>query len=253
MTDNLSVVMHTVSNAQPLRSLKPLFLYQLLTRHASRMRTSEAPSLDFASLWQYRSYKLDRDNGRNYDTAVRYLRFFEELCALYEQNSEVDLPLCIFGFDRLSNLGEFYRLYPPEEQKLSFDLRAEEIVSKSWFTCFGGEENPVLEHYGLSYEELDELMSGCLNRHEYAMKRLEKSINDNAEEHIAQFLSLPIQSRIRLCEQLLSETPLSDAIRPRAKEKNLFLAAVYEELAGAADEKARDLLADTLRILTEAR
>lgn len=144
---NLSDFMQSISTEPSLMIMKPLVFYQILVCHGKRLRTCKIPEIDYRKLWKYKRYLIDEDNGKNFKQNTRYLTLFEQLYDIFRSDPQVDLPLCLYGFDRLSNLGKFYRNYPPKMQILPFDIPIEEIVLDSRFSYLedGYTENSICE------------------------------------------------------------------------------------------------------------
>lgn len=106
---NLSNYIQVAASSQMLKSIEPLLLFRLLTKHQSRMCSVPDLNVNLSSLWKRDKQQTDRDNGRNFKQYIRNLRLFRDLCQLYQNDEAVDLLLCWYGIDQVTVLGEFYR------------------------------------------------------------------------------------------------------------------------------------------------
>ena len=155
LTDNVASLLQSVRENKSLRTIEPLYLYRVLTRHTQRLQKGDAPQFDMNALWHYQYYQLEENNGKNYKTCLRYLSLFEALYYMFKDESDVDKELCLYGFDHLSNLGKFYRALNDDNAALDFAPEIDDIFLKFPLSCFerGYGDNVILESSGLSVTE----------------------------------------------------------------------------------------------------
>ena len=248
LLDNLVALMQAAEGNPALLSIKPLFLYRALTRHANRLKKDAAPRLDLNALWHYQHYQLDEDNGKNYKACARYNKLFEALYGLFRDEPGVDAALCLYGYDHLSNLGGFYRLCYVIDPPLDFGMEVEDIFTKCVFTCFenGYGDNVILEESGLADRQMKQLLCSDERRHVCALDRIDTYLNRNRPNLTARFLEVmaghPAEVRA-LCEEVLQASDIPRAQRPKNKrETELLLAVINRELMDSVDEWAEDYL-----------
>ena len=255
LSDNIAVLLQLADSNPNLAAVKPLFLYRVLTRHGARLQKSPDLRLDFRALWKRHDYKIDDDNGKNHKTYAKYLALFESLYRLFETDETVDAPLCLYGFDHLSNLGEFYRMACPENKRtIPFEMSLEELLSEMEcvFSCYehGEGDNILLEDSGLSVMKLDRFQSGKNPRWKRGLSLVEKYFNRNLAELTERFLqSNPEQVRA-LCREILEASDLPEELRPENEtETVLFLAAINGGLMESVDNCAEYYLLEACKIL----
>lgn len=245
LLDNITWLLRTADRNPVLRTIKPLLLYRMLTRHGKRMQTSDDLRVDCRTLWKYQEYGIDRDNGKNYRVNVRYLTLFSELCGICEADGQVDIPLCVYGFDHLSNLGEFYRLFVPENVTIPFGFTLEDIIMDSPFSCFenGYDDNVAAAYYDISFKKLDRFQRSPERRHSRGLERIEKYMNRELDKLTERFLNTDAGGIKKLCSDILEAAALPTSLQPGdAAETALFLAAINNGLMEAVDTYAEDYL-----------
>jgi len=245
LTDNIASLLQAARANDSLRLIEPLFLYRVLTRHAQRLQKDDAPQFDMETLWRYQHYQLEENNGKNYRTCVRYLSLFEVLYKLFLDKPGVDAELSLYGFDHLSNLGQFYRMYSDVEPILDFGPVVDDIFLKFPFSCFehGNGDNVLLESNGLTITELEKYLTAKNRRRSCALDRVAACMNNNLVELTTRFLDSSGKAVVQLCEEILSSADLPLAQQPaNEKERALLLATINNALMEAQDDWAEDYL-----------
>lgn len=102
--NNLRHFICMAEQSEECRMIMPLFLFQIMTRHTGRLATKENLNVSFKSLWSYKEYQTAQDNGKNYKRYRLYAKLFVKLCRAYCGHDCVDIPLCQYGFGKVSNL-----------------------------------------------------------------------------------------------------------------------------------------------------
>lgn len=62
-------------------SVAPFFFYQIMVKHTKRIASKENFQFSPKNLWEYKKYKIVRNNNKNYDTYEKNARLFIELFA----------------------------------------------------------------------------------------------------------------------------------------------------------------------------
>ena len=245
LRDNICRLVQISSHLEALIPIKPLFLYRMLTRHGKRLQTSEDLKIDFHALWNYQQYKLDEYNGKNYRIYVRYLKLFSQLCSIFSTDQAVNLPLCVCGFEQLSNLGEFYRMYAPKDIEIPFAPPVGDLLDESLFTCFerGDEANIFMIDAGISAKALERFRCSTEKRYVHAMVKISEHMNQHIAELIPRFLNASSNEVKSLCTEILEDAALPVSQRPKtSQETALFLAAINSGLMEAVDYFAMEYL-----------
>ena len=260
LKDNILWLLQIADAKPALHSVKPLFLYRVLTRHRKRMETEQSVRLDFRALWKRQEYNILKDNGKNFQSHARALMLFESLYQILGTEDGVDLQLCLVGFDCLSNLGEYYRLYPEEKWLLPFPPSVDSLFEQVAFSCFehGYGDNRMMEAGHVSVTQLNRFLAGRLGNDPKAIGRISNEIHRNRETFLALFLeadALPDEGQrdqhVRgLCTKILDAAELSEEQRPAtAQETALYLAAVNSFLMEAVDDRAEECLNAAAKLL----
>lgn len=258
---NVYALLQTVDTNSSLATIKPLFLYRVLTRHARRMQASDGLEIDLRMIWKYKSYNIFSDNGKNYKVYRQYLSLFESLYDLFAAEDGVDASLCLYGFDQLSNLGDFCRYMLEKDSLLPLEPSVDELLLESTFTCFPNRinDNVAFMESGLSEHKLiafqfnrtvwlnygRTVLRGGKHR-ENAFRKIEDKMNEDADALMDRFLAADPEAVLDLCREVLEQTALTKQEQPSsAAEKSLYLANINRIFMDTADDYA-------LRYLTRA-
>ncbi len=258
--DNIEYLLRMVDGMPTLRPVTPLFLYQMLIRHGKRLHTSDSTTFNLSALWKYRGYNIDEDNEKNWGKHSTYIRLFAEICKLYRDDPEIDLALCGFGFDQLSNLGDFYRdgalfveLYDdvrleeledlceeeyngknPLVQMAGIKLRLPEsldnILLKTSCSCWEGlDENILLKECGISEDELLYFLSDTKKKRTRILDNISEYVSQHANqllEDYCQFNYLDGDAVRAFCGQVLRSVPFSGRNHPKLSDIPMYLAGI---------------------------
>ncbi len=222
LLDSISWLLQTASCYESLSSIKPLFLYQMLVCHGKRLQKAAFSKINSAALWKYRRYATDKNDSKNYQAYLRNLIFFDKLCLIFQSDERVDLTLCLYAFDHLSNLGDFYREHDELELSFPFDLSMERILDECTFTCFehGYGDNVIFEDNTLSIEQIEQFQSST--SHHAALEKIAKYMNANAEDLTHRFLNANPDQVKDLCNQILNNSSLSSSQQPHNMTDLIF-------------------------------
>lgn len=254
---NLTLYMRVAVASPLLRAIEPLLIFRLLTRRQSYMCTTPDLNIDLSALWKKDKNKIDADNGRNFKQYRANLQLFTGLCQIYGKDNYVDIPLCWYGLDQITVLGDFYRQevsagwpYGDEEDGVLFPPTVEELVEDALFSCFehGSGDNVMLADSGISDKELlDFQCSG----HPLTVSMLEKIsdyMNTRAAELTEPFLQADPPGVKQLCRTILEEA--CDGAIISTQELPLLLASINEGLMELQDYFANQYLIQAGEALT---
>ena len=248
---NLSNYMQIAASNPDLKSIEPLLLFRLLTKHQSRMCTVPDLNVSLSALWNRDKQQIDRNNGRNFKQYGRNLCLFKNLCLLYQNDKAVNLPLCWYGLDQVTVLGEFYRThisagweYTGSESEYSFIPTVEEMVEDALFSCFpnGCEDNIVLMDSNITPKELDRFRQSEEAPILRALDKISDYMNARIVDLAAQMARATPEEVKALCRDILQRSGIR--YRPKSPhETELFLAAINGGLMDCQDWLASYLLA----------
>lgn len=252
LMDNIAHLLQLANSSKVLATWKPLFLYQAMTQHKKRLLKSADLHIDIGALWEYQQYKIEEDNGKNYKAYRKQLELFSHLCDITGKGETVDLPLCTYGFERLSNLAEFYWMDDESTCIIPFETTVEDTMDySSHFSYFPDKEqgNILLQESGYSYEKLGRLFRKIGRREEedkhHALMRIDTYLNENVDELCDRFLEInqDLEQVKKLCGDILTASKLSEKQRPKtAEETEVFLIAINDALMNIIDEYIREYL-----------
>ena len=250
-----------IANCNPvLKLIKPLFLWRALTRHRKRMETEREVHLDFSALWKRQEYNIEENNGKNFKSYVRSLMLFESLYQMLSEDEDIDISLCMAGFDCLSNLGEFYRTYPENLQLLPLGTSVENLFCDVAYSCFehGYGDNLMMEINHISATKLNRFLAGQMGNHLNALEKISGLIHKCGADWCLRFqntFSLPdsddrAEQTIEICQSILDSAMLPAGQRPSGpQETALFYAAINSFLMEAVDKQAEEYLKTAAKLL----
>lgn len=145
LANNLTYYIPLIHHDADFESIAPLFLYQLMVCHTSRLATKKELYIDIKKLWKYREYNIVSDNSKNFRQYSSFCRLFRKLCRYYSSNENVSMELCRYGFCALSNLCEWLVEHKPNQIKrhlpaLYYDLACSDLSCVE--TCEPEEYSP---------------------------------------------------------------------------------------------------------------
>ena len=250
LLDNLSNYMQIAASSPNLKSIEPLLLFRLLTKHQSRMCTVSSLNVSLSALWKQDDQQIDQNNGRNFKQYRRNLHLFKNLCQLYRNDKAVDFPLCWYGLDQVTVLGEFYREhisagweYADSESEYPFIPTMEEVVEDALFSCFpnGYGDNAILMDSNITPKELDRLRQSEEAPIFGALDKISDYMNTQVADLAIRMAHASPEEVKTLCRDILEQSGIK--YRPRSPhETELFLAAINGGLMDCQDWLAGYLL-----------
>ncbi len=254
---NIEYLLQISAVSPALHVIEPLFLYQAVTRHERRLHSSDSLRIDFKALWKYKKYQVTRNNGKNFKSNRARLSFFANLCSLYKNDPAIDLELSCYGFEQLSNLGDFYREEVvfenfPEPPTLQLELpeTIEELIMYHTFAGYedGGRNLFVEEDSSLTDRKVETFREDPQYKH--AFRKIEDYMNQRQGELVKSFWNADDKTVRTLCQSILEDAEIPARHRPRDLwEVSLFLATINEVLLEMISNFVDRLLALTVRVL----
>lgn len=242
-----------LASSSALKSIEPLLLFRLLTKHQSRMCAVPDLNVSLPTLWKRDNQQIDQNNGRNFKQYGQNLRLFKNLCQLYRNDGAVDIPLCWYGLDQVTVLGDFYREhisagweYADSESEYPFISTAEEIVEETLFSCFpnGYANNVILMDSKITPKELDQFRQSEETPVLGALDKISDYMNARTVNLANQMAHAAPEEVKALCQDILEQSGIK--YRPKSPhETELFLAAINGGLMDCQDWLAGYLLAQT--------
>lgn len=224
LMQNLETLAVTVS-APPLNEIAPLYVYQMLTKHISRLNKNEGLQVNQESLWKYQQYQIDFDNGKNFKANAKSIELFLDLCKLFADSPAVDILLCQYGFIQLSNLYRFY-----EENCLKDGEFLIEPL-ESWmlehpFSCYpnGDEDAFVYRRSGISYLKYRRFRRSPAKKE--SLEYIFCTMVEREDEFVQRFLDADEAGTAALCEEILGEIPLNFTLKTIKQDLPIYLAVV---------------------------
>lgn len=105
INENIEQIHNIAMETVERQKLYPLIVFQLFTRYRLKM-TQKMELINEDNLVKYKKYiAIGKDNGKNFNTYTNYIALFLELM---DNFSDIcDIPLCMYGFEKTSNLVEW--------------------------------------------------------------------------------------------------------------------------------------------------
>ena len=258
LLDNLTAYMQIAAASPELKSVEPLLLFRLLTRRQSYMCCTPDLAVELPALWKPDHNKIDADNGRNFKQYRINLQFFVSLCQIYEKDTQVDIPLCWYGLDQITVLGDFYRNeiskgweYADQKSELLFLPTIEELVEDSLFSCFenGQGDNVMLNDSGLPLKNLLRFQYSTDPVIIASLEWISDYMSDHALELTEAFLHADLAEVRSLCRTVLEKSNIRRKIP--AHDLPLYLASINDGLMELQDYFASQYLIQAGHALTD--
>lgn len=181
--NNVGELIRQVNSNNYLKAAKPYIYSSVLCRKHKMMLEREEFSPNIKDIFKVKSYKIDSDNGKNFDTYQSYLELYEQLKRHY--GDECDVEFSDYCFANLSNLSQWYyqNCEPNEDIPKNFRAEVTSYFSDNQFIkCEFDFYNPVLE---IAFEN-------TLNENPEILKEFvsQRYNRENTEETVEQFCKL---------------------------------------------------------------
>lgn len=239
---NLESLLTELNQAEHLRKLAPLYLFQMFVRHKSRLEKNKDLTVKMTSLWTYKEYAITENNGKNFQKAVEHNNLFMDLCLLFKKDSSVNDALSKWGFFQCSNLLEFNRDCMQGQADAIFPL-FDDLVKASLFSCYrcGGYDAFLLKECDLTFEKITFFQ--CLPNYHPLLQKIEDYINDHAFDLCTRFIACESEDIYGLCLEIMDNSGISmKENKLNQRKTNLFLCSINISLQELKDNYAKEYL-----------
>ncbi|MCM1507505.1 MAG: hypothetical protein NC177_10295 [Ruminococcus flavefaciens] len=172
--DNLKALLSQLNGNVRLRPAKPYILFAVLSRKHGMIKKRECFMPNIRTVFQYQSYNIYHDNGKNFNYYQWYIELYENLRIFYSEDSDIDMPFCDFCFANLCPLNEWYYEYcrPDFDIPISLKMKVRDLKSLSF---------PMIMRYG-DYADCD--IVGFEEKHSKIFKLWDKAIDYDIVEKL---------------------------------------------------------------------
>lgn len=127
---NIAELVRKVNQYPELKKIKPYVYSAILSRKHKLMLERKDYSPNFHNIFQRKEYKINMDNGKNFDTYQSYLELYDQLRRHYQDESDIDFS--DYCFAHLSNLSEWYyqNCEPNEEIPMTLERMADQLTTR---------------------------------------------------------------------------------------------------------------------------
>lgn len=237
---NLEVLLVDLNQWSGVRKIAPLYIYQVVVNHRSRLQKNKDISIDLKALWAYKEYGIDCDNGKNFKNNRKYIHFFRKLCDLFRKDSMVNISLSLWGFMLLSNLVDFQRA-ELEDKLQAVCPYLDELVENSFFSCYSNreEEAVLLKETGYSLEKVSYFQT--VPRYSDALEKISSYMNKNSLLLLEKITEENAEPMKVICGEILMNSDLKKGERPKKqRELDLFLCAINLGILDIVDYFAKE-------------
>ncbi|MDD6489877.1 MAG: hypothetical protein PUG48_08715 [Clostridia bacterium] len=105
--ENIGELVRMVNSDETYKQIKPYIYFAVLTRKHKLMTGHQGFIPNISNVFEYKKYRIDRDNNKNFNTYEAYLILYEEIFSLFE-NDGTDIEFNNYCMANLSNLCEWY-------------------------------------------------------------------------------------------------------------------------------------------------
>ncbi len=173
--------------------IMPLFLFQIMVRHASRLVSQENLHLSLKRLWSYKKYEINRNNNKNYRQYKMYSKMFRKLCKYFKNDDSVNIELCKYGFRKISNLHQWIidRQHAKRKKildKYYYNLIIADVFCEKYdpynsyelYGCLKGDKQKYFEEYHDDYCQVKDAVEEYIidNGDKYILEWIEKYYTD---------------------------------------------------------------------------
>ena len=129
LEENIGELIRQVNVNDRLKQIKPYIYTAVLSRKTKKMTDQKGFIPNIQSIFKPMIYKIEKDNGKNFDRYQTYLEFYDHLKRVYER--EYDKNLTDYCFTHFSNLSEWFydNCKPDDNIPMPFKYIINEIIS----------------------------------------------------------------------------------------------------------------------------
>ncbi|MDE6664778.1 MAG: hypothetical protein K2K14_01100 [Ruminococcus sp.] len=130
-----------------MQSVKPYVIFAVLTRKNKLIMKRENYSPNIRNIFQYQEYRIENDNGKNFNSYQSYIELYEHLKRFYLDSPEVDMNFSDYCFANMSLLSLWYYQNCEPNEDIPVDIWSKINSMKSLIF-------PIIHNYH-SYEDFD--------------------------------------------------------------------------------------------------
>jgi len=171
--DNLNALQMYINNDKKLKSVKPYIIFAVLSRRTGMMQKRKHFIPNLKSVFQYQSYNIYKDNGKNFNQYTSELELYDHLKRSFIDENDIDMELCDFCFANLSPLSEWYYMNCEPNEDIPMTL-SQKILT----------EMPESFPYILNYEDYDRMNDDEIQLYSNAAKELMEKMLLTAENFL---------------------------------------------------------------------
>lgn len=120
---NLDSLLIHINSDENLKSVKPYIIFAVLSRKHGMIQNRADFIPNFKTVFQYQSYNIMNDNGKNFNNYQSYTELYDNLRRFYECDKEVDIELSDFCFANLCPLSEWYYIWCETNEEIPMNFR----------------------------------------------------------------------------------------------------------------------------------
>lgn len=127
--ENIGELIRQVNAHDRLKQIKPYIYTAVLSRKIKKMTEQKGYMPNIRSILKPTKYKIEKDNGKNFDRYQTYLELYDHLKRVYD--GEYDQNLTDYCFTHFSNLSEWFydNCNPDDNIPMPFKYIINEIIS----------------------------------------------------------------------------------------------------------------------------
>ena len=129
LEENIGELIRQVNANNRLKQIKPYIYTAVLSRKTKKMTDQKGFIPNIQSVLKPMEYKIEKDNGKNFDRYQMYLELYDHLKRVYD--GEYDKNLTDYCFTHFSNLSEWFydNCKPDDNIPMPFKYIINEIIS----------------------------------------------------------------------------------------------------------------------------
>lgn len=123
--ENIGELIREINSCKELQSVKPYIIFAVLTRKNKLIMERESYSPNIRNVFQYQNYRIECDNGKNFDSYQSYTELYEHLRRFYIDSPEVDIAFSDYCFANTSPLSIWYYRNCEPNEDIPIDMWSE--------------------------------------------------------------------------------------------------------------------------------
>ena len=235
LRDNLADIECLINSTKGFDMIAPFVYYQALVRNAKKMLSKQDYSLNPESIFKYKEYSIEKDNGKNFDTYTDYIGLYLDLLDIFPKS---DKELCEVCYLAVSNLGVW------NNENISADDVPLYIDDKAGLDAYCAFDDGLLEFEFFRKNDVDDKKMEKYSKHH---PKLKKAVQTKLHTIQGKKLHYIADNVKEIVKELSIECPVDPS------ELLVFQACVYEiifELVSAyCADRFRKLISDKTYIL----